>query len=103
MVNFGNWHVGCIFAIMTTGEWIILGAVTFFGILILKKITMTNEEAVAKIDAQEVKITKIQTEIQGLKDAILSGGNVSPEIEAALARVDAALQATDDMNEDAQQ
>lgn len=62
---------------------------------------MTNEEAVARMDAQEIKLTKIKTEIQALKDAILNQGNVSPEVEAAIGRVDAALQATDDLNEDA--
>lgn len=63
---------------------------------------MTNEEAVARIEANTQRLVKIQGEIQKLKDAINNAGDVSPEVAAALDALDAAVAATDDLNEDAQ-
>lgn len=89
---------------MTTGEWMILTLGAIFGIVIIKKLNtmaLTNEQAVAKINAQTEKLVKIQGEIQVLKDAINNSGNVSPEVEAALANLEATVTATDELNEDA--
>jgi len=62
---------------------------------------LTNTEAVAKITALTTQVGKIGTEVQALKDIITSQGNVSPEVEAALASLDAAIKGVDDLNEDA--
>lgn len=62
---------------------------------------MTQEEAIAKLDAQSAKLTKVYTEVQALKDAAANAGNVSPELSAAIDRVDAALTSVDDINPDA--
>lgn len=61
---------------------------------------LSQEEAIAKLDAQAVKLEKVRTEVQALKDAAANSGNVSPELEAAIARVDAAITGVDDINED---
>jgi hypothetical protein len=88
---------------MTLGDAITWGLIVVTGAVIIKnqnKIIMTNEELVARIDAQATKLTKIQTEIQALKDTINTTPNVPQVVVDAVDRVDAALQATDDMNED---
>lgn len=67
----------------------------------LNQLIMTNEEAIAKLDAQATQLAKIQTEVQSLIDAATNQGNVSPELEAAINRVQAAIQTVDDQNADA--
>lgn len=66
-----------------------------------KTIIMTNEEAVGKITALTAQVGKIGTEVQALKDVITSQGNVSPEVEAALANLENAVKGVDDLNPDA--
>lgn len=68
----------------------------------INQIVMTNEEAIAKLDAQAVKLEKVRAEVQALKDAAQADGNVSPELAAAIDRVDAAIIGVDDINEDAE-
>lgn len=62
---------------------------------------MTEQEAIAKLDAQATQLAKIQTEVQALVDAVQNQGNVSPELAAAIDRVQAAIQVVDDQNPDA--
>lgn len=62
---------------------------------------MDNTELVTKLDAQTARLTKIQTEIQALKDAIANAGNVPQSVIDAVDRLDAAMTATDDLNPDA--
>lgn len=62
---------------------------------------MTQEEAIAKLDAQAAQLTKIQTEVQALIDAGANQPNITPELEAAINRVGAAIQTVDDQNADA--
>lgn len=64
---------------------------------------LTQAEAAAKLDAQAVTLEKIRTEVQALKDAAANDGNVSPELEAAIARVEAAITGVDDINPDAEE
>jgi DNA repair ATPase RecN len=66
----------------------------------LNKLTMTTQEAIQKINDNTAKLEKVRTEVQNLKDAVANAGNVDPEIEAALGRLDAALTAVDDINPD---
>lgn len=66
----------------------------------LNRIEMTTQEAIAKLNEQATKLEKVRVEVQALKDAAQNEGNVSPELEAAIARVDAALTQVDDINPD---
>lgn len=68
----------------------------------LNQLIMTNEEAIAKLDAQATQLEKVRTEVQTLIDAATNQGNVSPELEAAINRVQAAIQTVDDQNADAE-
>lgn len=71
----------------------------------LKKILMTQEEAVAKINALTAQTQKSNAEISQklteLSDAISAAGNVTPEVEAALAGLASVVQANDDLIADA--
>jgi len=62
---------------------------------------LSQAELAAKLEAATAKVTKIGTEVQALKDIIVSQGNVTPEVEAALASLETALTGVDDLNPDA--
>lgn len=66
----------------------------------ITKMALSTEAAVAKIDAQTQILVKVKTEVENLKDAVSNSGNVPPEVEAALGRLDAAISAVDELNED---
>lgn len=71
----------------------------------LKKILMTQEEAVAKINELTAQTQKSNAEINQklteLQDALAAAGNVTPAVEAALAGLAAVVQANDDLIADA--
>jgi ABC-type transporter Mla subunit MlaD len=58
----------------------------------------TLNAAVGKVGEET---TALIAEVQALKDAIAAGGTVSPEVEAALAAVEARVKAVDDLVPDA--
>ncbi len=66
---------------------------------------MTQEEAVAKINALTAQTQKSNAEISlkltELSEAIAAAGNVTPEVEAALAGLASVVQANDDLIADA--
>lgn len=62
---------------------------------------MTQEEAIAKLDAQAVQLEKVRAEVQALKDAGANQPNITPELEAAINRVGEAITGVDDLNADA--
>ena len=68
---------------------------------LLKKLQMTQEEAVAKINELTAQTQKSNAEIsaklQELADAITAAGNVTPEVEAALTNLQSGVQANDDL------
>lgn len=65
-----------------------------------KTLIMTNQEAIDKLNAQATQLSKVRTEVQKLVDAAQNQGNVSPELEAAINGVQAAIQGVDDLNPD---
>lgn len=67
----------------------------------LKSIIMTNAELVTKLQEDGVKLDKIITEIQALKDKANTTPDVPQDIVDAVNSLDAKLTAADDMNEDA--
>jgi hypothetical protein len=68
---------------------------------LLKTIQMDQTQLAEKLDAVTGQVGKIRTEVQGLKDALAASGNATPEVEAALARLETAVQGVDDLNVDA--
>ncbi len=69
-----------------------------------QKIMLTQAEAAAQIRSLTAQIAKIGTEtsktlqkVTDLEAVITAGGNVSPEVEAALADAKTQAQATDDL------
>lgn len=72
--------------------------------LIIKKlnqIIMTQAELTAALDAATAQIGKISTEVQNLITAVQNTGNTTPEVDAAIANLQAAIQGVDDLNVDA--
>jgi len=61
----------------------------------------TQAEAAAKIDALTTQVEKVQGEIQTLIDAAGNQPNLTPELEASINRLAAAVQVADDKNQDA--
>jgi prefoldin subunit 5 len=61
---------------------------------------MTQEEAIAKLNAQATQLAKVRAEVQKFIDAAQNQGNVSPELEAAINSVQDAIQGVDDLNTD---
>lgn len=60
---------------------------------------MANQTELAnQLNALNAQMTKIMGEVQTLLDAIANGGQVSPEVEAAVAQLSATIQAVDDQN-----
>ena len=68
----------------------------------LNKITMSQDELVAKLTGLTAKVEKVSTEIVALKEALSASGEISPEVQAALDSLDAAITGADDLNEDAE-
>lgn len=70
----------------------------------LRKIIMTQAELadhLTKVDDQLDKATaEILASVQALKDALAAAGNTTPEVDAALARLDTSAQTLDDINPD---
>lgn len=62
---------------------------------------MNTQEAIAKLDALTAKVQKVQKEVQALKDTVGNRDDVPQEVVDAIDRVDNALTAVDDINEDA--
>lgn len=64
----------------------------------------TEAEVAAALQALTVQVNKIKGEVaaklQALADAIANQGNVTPEVEAALAELQAAVGQVDDLNPD---
>lgn len=64
----------------------------------------TQAELAASLSAVGDQLDKAQAEIlaevQALKDALAAAGATSPEVDAAVARVQAAAQSLDDVNPD---
>jgi len=64
----------------------------------------TQAELAAHLGKIGDQLDKAQAEIvaaiQALKDAIANAGNTTPEIDAALARLDTSAQGLDDINPD---
>jgi predicted S18 family serine protease len=71
----------------------------------LKVMSLSQNQAAADLIALKAQQEKIYAEfsvkLQALSDAITANGNVSPEVEAALAELKASVQATDDLVPDA--
>lgn len=67
----------------------------------LNKIVMTTEEAVAKLNGIATQLQKVKAEVQILVDAGANAGNITPELQAAIANVAGAVQGVDDLNADA--
>lgn len=68
---------------------------------LLERITMTQQELETKLAAANTQMGKVRTEIQALKDAIASAGNVPASVEAAANQLFATIQLADDDNPDA--
>lgn len=66
-----------------------------------KTTMLSQKDAAVKIDGLTTQLGKISTEVQALKDALANQENVSPEVEAALGRLEAAVTGVDDLNPDA--
>lgn len=64
-------------------------------------IIMNNAELVEKLNALEARANKIIGEVQKLLEALANAGNVSPEVESAVARVETVIGTLDDLNPDA--
>ena len=73
---------------------------------LLEQIMATQEEVAAKLAAVGDKLDKATQEIlaaiQALKDAVAAGGASSPEVDAAIQRLETEAQALDDINPDPQ-
>jgi ABC-type transporter Mla subunit MlaD len=54
----------------------------------------------AAADKTEKIIAEVQASTQELKDALAAAGSTTPEVNAALARLQGALQVADDLNPD---
>lgn len=67
----------------------------------LKKIMSTQAELTDKINSLTSKVNKVATEIQALKDALANQPGVTPELQAAVDSLDAAITSADDLNPDA--
>jgi hypothetical protein len=69
----------------------------------IRRVIMTQAELAAHLTAVDDQLDKATAEIlaaiQALKDA-LANAQTSPEVDAAVARLDAAAQALDDINPD---
>ena len=72
---------------------------------LLNTIKMTEQEVLDRLDAAAAKAEKNKQEtiavVAELKDAIAAQGTVSPAVTAALDKLDATLQSTDDLVADA--
>jgi hypothetical protein len=72
---------------------------------LLNKIQMTEQEVLDRLDAADAKAEKNKQEtiavVAELKAAIEAQGTVSPAVTAALDKLDATLQSTDDLVADA--
>lgn len=68
---------------------------------LLNKIQMNQEELAAELAAlkeqTERSTAEIITKIAALEDAITNAGNITPEVEAALTALKAAVQGVDDV------
>lgn len=62
---------------------------------------MTNQEAIDKLNGIATQVAKVKEEVQKLVDAAANAGDVSPELQAAIDSVSAAVQGVDDLNPDA--
>lgn len=64
----------------------------------------TQAEQAAKLNAIGDKLDKAKAEIvaavQALKDALATAGTTSPEVDAAVVRLEGSAQGLDDLNED---
>jgi hypothetical protein len=67
----------------------------------LKKIDMTTEELIAKLDASAVVMEKVIVEIGVLKDAVDAQKDPSPELIASAERLGSLINTADDLNVDA--
>lgn len=61
---------------------------------------MNQQELQAALEAANAKIDKIVTEVQNLITAVQTAGNTTPEVDAAVASLQAKLQGLDDLNPD---
>lgn len=68
--------------------------------LTLNKVLMTQEEAIAKLNANAEQLAKVKAEVQKLVDAGQNQPDISPELEAAITAVSNAIQGVDDLNAD---
>lgn len=71
----------------------------------LKELIMANNaELTARLDAVAVRADKAKAEIvkaiQDLRDVIAAGGEVPPEVEAALVKVETAVGGLDELHPD---
>ena len=70
-------------------------------LVLQRKIMVTQAEATAQIDALTAQVEKVAAEIQTLIDAAGSQPNLTPELEASINRLAAAVQTADEKNPDA--
>lgn len=69
-------------------------------IKLLKQIIMNQQEAAEKLNTVATQVAKVQTEVQKLIDTANGDDTVSPELQAAIDSVAAAVQGVDDLNAD---
>ena len=67
----------------------------------LEAIMATQAETVVQINALTTQVAKVRAEVQNLIDVIATGGNTTPELDAAVASLQSAMQGLDDLNPDA--
>src|ERR1044071_9396933 len=71
----------------------------------VKQIMATQQELATKLnsigDELDKAFKEITDAVQALKDALANAGNSTPEVDAAVARLDTAAQALDNINPDA--
>ena len=64
----------------------------------------TQEEVIAKLNQLDAQVQKVVAEVlavkQALADALAAGGEISPELEAAVAALGTSIQVVDDLNPD---
>lgn len=67
----------------------------------LKEIIMKQDQAVEILGNLGTQLTKVSGEItKALEDARANAGDLTPELEAALTRIQASVQTLDDLNPD---
>lgn len=86
-----------------------IAVIAFFVNRKLERIVSTQQQLAESLNAATALVTKIGTEVQGLKDkiveleaAVVAAGNVTPEVQAALDGLNAKIAQVDALVPDAE-